>query len=165
MRLLACWSEAGQQNRPPFIFLMTSSEIFNLWCYTSANGSVSPACSGNPFFVKHRWPHRHREPLAMGGSMESIESVFTGPMLYLAIAWAAITVIFMALMIWRTLLTSHEDDQIFLSKGEDYMAREQQELIARITRLARPIMTTGIASGGLLLLIVGMFVYQGLKHF
>ncbi len=97
--------------------------------------------------------------------MESIESVFTGPMLYLAITWAAITVIFMALMIWRTLLTSHEDDQIFLSKGEDYMAREQQELIAKITRLARPIMTTGIASGGLLLLIVGIYVYEGLKHF
>ena len=97
--------------------------------------------------------------------MESIESVFTGPMLYLAIAWAAITVVFMALMIWRTLLTSHEDDQIFLSKGEDYMAREQRELIARITRLARPIMPTGIASGGLLLLIVGMYVYEGLKHF
>ncbi len=86
-------------------------------------------------------------------------------MLYLAITWAAITVIFMALMIWRTLLTSHEDDQIFLSKGEDYMAREQQELIAKITRLARPIMTTGIASGGLLLLIVGIYVYEGLKHF
>lgn len=97
--------------------------------------------------------------------MESLESVFTGPMLYLAVAWAVITVVFMALMIWRTLLTSHEDDQIFLSKGEDYMAREQRELIAKITRLARPILTTGIASGGLLLLIVGMYVYQGLKHF
>lgn len=97
--------------------------------------------------------------------MENLESVFTGPMLYLAVAWAAITVVFMALMIWRTLLTSHEDDQIFLSKGEDYMAREQQELIHKITRLARPILTTGIASGGLLLLIVGMYVYQGLKNF
>ena len=97
--------------------------------------------------------------------METLESNFTGPILYLAIAWAAITVVFMALMIWRTLLTSHEDDQIFLSKGEDYMAREQQELIAKITKLAPPIMTTGIASGGLLLLIVGMYVYQGLKHF
>jgi hypothetical protein len=97
--------------------------------------------------------------------MENLESAFTGPMLYLAIAWAAITVVFMALMIWRTLLTSHEDDQIFLNKGEDYMAREQQELIRKITRLARPILTTGIASGGLLLLIVGMYVYQGLKNF
>jgi len=97
--------------------------------------------------------------------MDNLESTFTGPILYLAVAWAAITVVFMALMIWRTLLTSHEDDQIFLSKGEDYMAREQRELIAKITRLARPILTTGIASGGLLLLIVGMYVYQGLKHF
>jgi hypothetical protein len=98
-------------------------------------------------------------------SMETLESTFTGPILYLAIAWAAITVIFMALIAWRTLLTSHEDDQIFLSQGEDYMAREQQQLIAKITKLARPILTTGIASGGLLLLLVGMYVYQGLKHF
>jgi len=97
--------------------------------------------------------------------MDNLESIFTGPILYLAVAWAAITIVFMALMLWRTLLTSHEDDQIFLSKGEDYMAREQQELIAKITRLARPILTTGIASGGLLLLMVGMYVYQGLKHF
>jgi hypothetical protein len=97
--------------------------------------------------------------------METFESTFAGPILYLAIAWAAITVIFMALIAWRTLLTSHEDDQIFLSQGEDYMAREQQQLIARISKLARPILTTGIASGGLLLLIVGMYVYQGLKHF
>ncbi|HZC65821.1 MAG TPA: hypothetical protein VE545_04565 [Candidatus Dormibacteraeota bacterium] len=97
--------------------------------------------------------------------METLESTFTGPILYLAIAWAGITVIFMALIAWRTLLTSHEDDQIFLSQGEDYMAREQQQLIAKITKLARPILTTGIASGGLLLLIVGMYVYQGLKHF
>jgi hypothetical protein len=97
--------------------------------------------------------------------METLESTFTGAILYLAIAWAAITVIFMALIAWRTLLTSHEDDQIFLSQGEDYMAREQQQLIAKITKLARPILTTGIASGGLLLLIVGMYVYQGLKHF
>src|SRR5271155_288111 len=98
-------------------------------------------------------------------TMDNLESIFTGPILYLAVAWAAITIVFMALMLWRTLLTSHEDDQIFLSKGEDYMAREQQELIAKITRLARPILTTGIASGGLLLLMVGMYVYQGLKHF
>ena len=97
--------------------------------------------------------------------METLENTFTGPILYLAIAWAAITVIFMALIAWRTLLTSHQDDQIFLSQGEDYMAREQQQLIAKITKLARPILTTGIASGGLLLLIVGMYVYQGLKHF
>jgi hypothetical protein len=97
--------------------------------------------------------------------MQTVESILTGPLLYLAIAWAVVTIVFMGLMIWRTLLTSHEDDQLFISKGQDYMAREQQELIARITKLARPILTTGIASGGLLLLIVGMYVYQGLKNF
>ncbi len=117
------------------------------------------------FFGSSGWRAQGSRTARKEVTLENLESTFTGPILYLAVAWAAITVIFMALMIWRTLLTSHEDDQLFLSKGEDYMAREQQKLIGQITKLARPIMTTGIASGGLLLLIVGMYVYQGLKHF
>src|SRR6267154_1070838 len=38
-------------------------------------------------------------------------------------------------------------------------------LIAKITKLSRPIATSGIAAGALLLLIAGMWLYQGLKSF
>lgn len=137
-----------------FIVLYSRSSV--------ANPSLALRCAQNFRHVRHNGEFATARKEV---SLETLESTFTGPILYLAIAWAAITVIFMALIAWRTLLTSHEDDQIFLSQGEDYMAREQQQLIAQITKLARPILTTGIASGGLLLLIVGMYVYQGLKHF
>ena len=37
----------------------------------------------------------------------------TGPILYLLFAWGALTTVFIGLLIWRSLLVSHEDDQIF----------------------------------------------------
>ncbi len=35
----------------------------------------------------------------------------TGPIFYLLIAWGIVTAIFLVLLIWRSLLESHEDDQ------------------------------------------------------
>jgi hypothetical protein len=93
------------------------------------------------------------------------ESLTQGPIFYLLITWAVITAVFLALLIWRSLLESHEDDQIFLDAAQDHMAKEQRELVAKIQTLSRPIMGSGIAAGGLLLVIAGMWVYEGLKHF
>jgi hypothetical protein len=45
------------------------------------------------------------------------------------------------------------------------MAKEQRELVAKISSLTRPIQTSGIAAGALLLVIVGMWLYEGLKSF
>ena len=79
--------------------------------------------------------------------------------------WGAITAIFIGLLIWRSLLTSHEGDQIFLDAAQEHMAREQRELVAKIGSLSRPIKTSGIAAVTLLLVIVGMYLYEGLKSF
>lgn len=97
--------------------------------------------------------------------MESMEAAFSGPMEYLLIVWGVVTAIFLLLIAWRSVLASHEDDQIFIDAAEDHMAREQRELIVKINSLSRPILTSGITSGVLLLLIAGIFVYHGLKNF
>jgi|SRR5271167_1247039 len=97
--------------------------------------------------------------------MENVEALLSGPTLWLLVTWGAITAIFLVLIAWRSLLASHEDDQIFLDSAQEHIAKEQRELVARIQALSRPIMTSGITSGVLLLLIAGIFVYNGLKNF
>jgi len=94
-----------------------------------------------------------------------MEATLTGPILYLLIVLGIVTAIFLALLLWRSILTTHEDDQLCIDAASEHMAQEQRELIAKITRLSKPIATSGIAAGALLLLIVGMWLYQGLKSF
>ena len=94
-----------------------------------------------------------------------IEGLLKGPFLYLLITWGVVTAIFLMLVIWRSLLASHEDDQIFLDAAEEHMAREQRELVTKINKLSSPILTSGIMAGVLLLAIAGIFVYNGLKNF
>jgi hypothetical protein len=89
--------------------------------------------------------------------------MLTGPLLYLLIAWGVVTAVFLSLLFRRSLLSSHEDDQIFLDAAEEHMAQEQRELVAKINALSRPIMGTGILAGVLLLLIAGMWLKEGLK--
>jgi hypothetical protein len=97
--------------------------------------------------------------------MPETETWLTGPMLYLLIIWGVVTAVFLALIAWRSVLSSHEDDQIFLDSAEEHMAKEQRELVAKINMLSKPLLASGITSGVLLLLIAGIFVYQGLKNF
>ena len=97
--------------------------------------------------------------------MEQLEGVFTGPTLYLTVVWGVVTAIFLILVAWRSVLSSHEDDQIFIDAAQEHMAREQRELVAKIESLGKPLMASGITSGVLLLLIAGIFVYHGLKNF
>jgi hypothetical protein len=93
-----------------------------------------------------------------------MENSIQGPILYLLIVWGILTGVFILLFIWRSVLSSHEDDQIFLDAAQEHMAREQRELVAKITRLSKPLLGTGIAAGALLLVIAGMWVYNGLKQ-
>jgi hypothetical protein len=87
----------------------------------------------------------------------------TGPLLYLLIAWGVVTGLFLMLILRRSLLASHEDDQIFLDAAQEHMAREQRELVAKIDALSKPIMGTGILAGVLLLVMAGVWLYPALK--
>lgn len=92
-----------------------------------------------------------------------LQSLLSGTMLYMVVAWGLVTAVFIVLFIWRSVLSSHEDDQIFLDAAEEHMAKEQRELIAKINKLSKPLLGTGILAGALLLVIAGMWLKEGLK--
>lgn len=94
-----------------------------------------------------------------------MELTHSGPIFYLLIVWGIVFAVFLALLLRRSLLESHEDDQLFIDAAEEHLAKEQRELIVKIRALSKPIMTSGIAAGVLLLVIAGLWLYEGLKNF
>jgi len=78
----------------------------------------------------------------------------------LLIAWGVLTAALIALLIYRSTLTMQEDDQLFLGESESHMAREQVEIMAKVTKLGPLVKVLGTASGVLILAIAGIAVYQ-----
>jgi hypothetical protein len=81
------------------------------------------------------------------------------------IAWGVVTAALVCLLIYRGTLEAHEDDQIFLDAAGDSMASEQRALVARIDKLGRPITLLIVASSALLLVVAGIWLWQGYKNF
>ena len=82
-------------------------------------------------------------------------------LLMLLIAWAVLTTILVLLLIYRSTLTMHEDDQLFLSEGESQMEAEQVETLRRINRVTPYVQMLGAASAVLIAVIAGMWLYTG----
>jgi hypothetical protein len=88
------------------------------------------------------------------------------PLAYLLVSWGVITVVLVGLLIYRAVLSTREDDQIYLNKAEvSMMAGEQQVLIGRLQRLSRPITWLAVLSGLLLVGSAGVWLWNGLISF
>ncbi len=94
-----------------------------------------------------------------------METTQSGIIFYLLVVWGVVFAVFLALLLRKSLLEGREDDQLFINAAEELMAKEQRELISKIRALSRPIMTSGITAGILLLVIAGLWLYEGLKNF
>ena len=83
----------------------------------------------------------------------------------LLIVWGVITAGLVLLLIRRGILSSKEEDQLFLDQAEQHMAREQLEVVGRLNRLTGPITILSVASGVLLLAIAGIALINGFHNF
>jgi hypothetical protein len=77
----------------------------------------------------------------------------------LLILWAGLTVVLIVLLIYRSTLAMHEDDQLFLDNAAAHMAREQEELIVKMNRITPWLRVCGAGSAALMVVIAGMMLY------
>jgi hypothetical protein len=80
------------------------------------------------------------------------------------IVWGVLTAVLIILLIYRSTLTMHEDDQLFLDESASGMAQEQAEIMAKLNKVTPVVKWLGAASGVLILVIAGLAVYQGLNQ-
>lgn len=80
------------------------------------------------------------------------------------IVWGVITGVLIILLIYRSTLTMHEDDQLFLDESASQMAEEQMEIMAKLNKVTPFVKWLGAVSGVMILVIAGLAVYQGLQQ-
>jgi hypothetical protein len=85
------------------------------------------------------------------------------PMQMLLILLGVMLVALTVLLIYRSTLEMHEDDQLFLSSGESQMAREQAELQITLGKIEPAVKWLSAACGVVLLTIATLWVYTGLS--
>ena len=68
------------------------------------------------------------------------------------------------LLIYKSTLTMHEDDQLFLDDANSHMQEEQTELLTRVNKLTVPMRVFSIGSGVFLLAFLAMLIYQKLNE-
>ncbi|MBZ5705595.1 MAG: hypothetical protein LAN63_09590 [Acidobacteriia bacterium] len=88
----------------------------------------------------------------------------SSPMVWLLISWGVLTGILVILLIYRSTLTMHEDDQLFLDESESHMQAEQAEIMHKVNQISPYVKVLGVVSGLMILVIAGMAIYQGLNQ-
>lgn len=68
------------------------------------------------------------------------------------------------LLIYKSTLTMHEDDQLFLDEANSHMQEEQTELLSKVSRLTIPMRVFSIGSGVFLLAFLALLIYQKLNE-
>src|SRR5260370_9654906 len=99
---------------------MGRSGILNAECYTPPEYRFTP-CLSTPILGQ---APRH------GSTEVTMEATLTGPILYLLIAWGIVTAIFLALLLWRRILTTHEDDQLCIDPAGAPISQEPPPLVS-----------------------------------
>jgi len=80
------------------------------------------------------------------------------------ILWAAVSVLFIGLLMYRSLVGMKEEDTLILSAAETKMEQEQRQILVRLSRIRPYLLGLGWTSGVLLIAVVGMWVAEKWKE-
>jgi multisubunit Na+/H+ antiporter MnhB subunit len=81
-----------------------------------------------------------------------------------AVIFGVFVIGLIVLLIYKSTLTMHRDDQLFLDDASSHMQEEQTNLLAKVTRLTIPVRVFSTGSGVFFLVLVAMLIYQKLNE-
>lgn len=87
------------------------------------------------------------------------------PLMWGLFVWAGITSVFVILMVYRSLITMREDDQLFLDPTQTAMESEQRAIQQKLNQIRPFAKGFGFASAGLGVGLVGLWVFQAITRF
>jgi hypothetical protein len=77
--------------------------------------------------------------------------------------WGAVALCLIGLLVYRGVIGRNEEIELMVDQAEHRFAEEQQAISGRLERLSAPIRYLSIMAGVLLLVIIAVWVYQGLQ--
>ena len=80
-----------------------------------------------------------------------------------AVIFGVFAIGLVVLLIYKSTLTMHRDDQLFLDDASSHMHEEQTELLAKVSRLTVPVRVFSIGSAIFLLVLLAMLIYRQLN--
>ena len=80
-----------------------------------------------------------------------------------AVIFGIFAIPLIVLLIYKSTLTMHRDDQLFLDDASSHMQEEQTELLGKLNRLTIPMRVSSIGSGLFLMVLAAMWFYQKLN--
>jgi len=84
------------------------------------------------------------------------------------IVWGAITAVLACLVMYRSLISNREEDQLFLNTNnpaETHMEAEQRAILMRLNKLGLYIKSLSLVSGGILVIMAAIWIYRGINGF
>ncbi len=81
-------------------------------------------------------------------------------LMMLLIVWGVLTGVLILLLIYRSTLSMHEDDQLFLDESSKNLREEQEQVLARMNKVTPWVRILGAASAVLIIVIAGIAVWQ-----
>jgi len=81
----------------------------------------------------------------------------------LFMVWIAITLVWVTLLMYRGMLGRKEEDQVFLTHGEERLSHEQEMISHKLNKISPYLKWLGVLSLALLLVVGALWIYQGLR--
>ena len=122
-----------------------------LWSKLTSNQSAAAAhCKGQSSIFR-------------AGKPPELESGGVAMTTVVAVIFGVFAIGLIVLLIYKSTLTMHEDEQLFLDDASSHMHAEQTELLTKVSRLILPVRVFSMGSGVFLLVLVAILIYQNLN--